>query len=240
MLCPARFVPLLVFCLPLACGTDAGLPPGGPGGAAEDGNPSQENSSDNDAEEPGVAAEAVGYVPFTYPSPPFGIRQGSVIENMEFLGWRQPELAQYDLATTEAVRLADFYDPTGDKGVELVLISAVAVWCGVCRTEYADMRDDGIYAELRPRGLEMLGILFEDNNGEPADYTDLVNWASSFAVEFPFVLDPAFKSGVFFDRSATPMNMIVDARTMEILVVMTGYNPEIYDYARAVLTERGR
>jgi hypothetical protein len=187
-----------------------------------------------------VANQAPGYVPFEYPAGPYGLTRGQRLDNLQFLGWSAPLAAGYRLESAGPVQLSDFYDPRGEKGIELLLINAVAVWCGVCRAEYQDLQSNALYAQLRPRGLEILGVLFEDNDGAPARYADLVNWASSYAVEFPMVLDPAFKTGVYFDRSATPMNMLVDARTMQILELVTGYDPALYTLADTLLTERGR
>jgi hypothetical protein len=36
------------------------------------------------------------------------------------------------------------------------------------------------------------------------------------------------------------MNMLVDARTMQILELVTGYDPALYTLADTLLTERGR
>lgn len=221
----------------LACGEEAQLG----GGSSEEA--VQAPPSDVQLPQPDrfdVANDAPGYLPFAYPEAPYGTARGSVIANLEFLGWWSPAVANYDRAAAQTVRLAEFYDPTGEQGVELVMISAVAVWCGVCRVEYAELRDRKIYEQYRPRGLEMLGILFEDNEANPASYVDLENWTRAFQVEFPFVIDSGFKSGVYFDRSATPMNMLVDAKTMRILSVVTGYNPEIYGVIDQILTQRGR
>jgi hypothetical protein len=187
-----------------------------------------------------VANAAPGYQPQAYPAGPYGLTEGSIIRNMEFLGWHQPATAQYALDATESVQLSDFYDPTGEKGTELILVNSVAVWCGVCRGEYDDLKNSDTYQSLHARGLEMLGLLFEDNNADPARYVDLINWSSAYDVSFPFALDPGFKSGVYFDRSATPMNMLIDAKTMQILVLMTGYNPQLYETASQLLTQRGR
>jgi hypothetical protein len=187
-----------------------------------------------------IANQAPGFAPFQYPAAPYGVITGSVIEDLDFLGWWAPGAAGYDIRQARTVSLADFYSPAGEDGVELLMISAVAVWCSVCKTEYQHMATEAHYAKFRPRGLEMLGILFEDAAAEPATYADLTNWGRAYSVEFPLVMDPAFKSGVFFDKSATPMNMLVDARTMTILSVVTGYNPEIYNVIDNLLAQRGR
>lgn len=219
----------------LGCAADASLQEE-PGGKQQQ----TPNKTPSELEGYAQANAAPGYVPFEYPPAPYGLTKGSVIENLTFLGWSQPAAVAYNLQSTAPLQLADFYDPRGEKGIELLLINAVAVWCGVCRNEYADLLSNDLYAQLKPRGVEMLGLLFEDNNGEPARYADLVNWGSNYSVAFPFALDPAFKTGVYFDRSATPMNMLVDARTMEVLEVITGYNPALYQQVDAILTARGR
>jgi hypothetical protein len=183
---------------------------------------------------------APGYVDASYPNGPYGFVQGSVVPNMDFLGWASPSDTGYDLERIESIHLGQFYDPDGDKGIELLMVNASAVWCTVCQAEFLDLREAGVYAELKPRGLEVLGVLFEDSDALPARYSDMQTWARVFEVAFPFVIDPGFKMGAFFDRSATPMNMVIDARTMELLISMTGYNPELYEWIERELTARGR
>jgi hypothetical protein len=232
----------------LGCGSEAPLTLGdtggeqvagekepGPKGGAKPG-----TKADDEADPFAAADVAPGYVPFDYPEGPYGIVKGATIENLRFQGWSSPSAAGYAVDAAAPLQLSDFYDPTGEKGVELLLINSSAVWCGVCRGEYDDLRSYGIYTDLSKRGLQMLGVLFEDNDGEPARYVDLVNWGTSFEVQFPLALDPGFKTGVFFNRSATPMNMLVDARTMQILELITGYDPTLYETAGQILSQRGR
>jgi hypothetical protein len=227
----------------LACGSDAPLDVGNSRSEqkpASEADPSDEAASQNAGDAFDIANQAPGYQPYAYPAGPYGITQGATIANLEFHGWSQPAVAAYNLAAAETVRLSDFYDPNGEKGVELLLINSVAVWCGVCRTEYADLQTSTLYPDLHARGLSMLGLVFEDNDGEPARYVDMVNWGTAFEVQFPFAVDPGFKTGVYFDRAATPMNMLVDARTMKILVLVTGYSTTLYETASDILTQRGR
>ena len=81
----------------------------------------------------------------------------------------------------------------------------------------------GTVATYEGKGVRFLGALFEDNSNNPAKPSDLVLWAKQFNVTFPFVLDPDLKLGSFFDVEATPMEMIVDARTMKILAITEGW-----------------
>lgn len=157
-----------------------------------------------------------------YPAPPYGTRKGAVIENFRFLGWSNPKLVDFDTAQLKTVSLADFYDPSGAKGISYLVVTSTAVWCGVCRLEYDDFRQ-GQVEKYSAQGVEFLGALFEDNDAGPARPRDLELWADLYDVAFPFVLDPGFALGAFFDRASTPVTMVLDARTMEILWLEVGW-----------------
>jgi hypothetical protein len=157
-----------------------------------------------------------------YPLPPYGTDVGAVIQNFEFLGWMRPAEAGYDPEALETVSLARFHDASGAAGVKFLVITAGAVWCSACRAEYDDLAT-GITATYEERGVAFLGTLFEDKAYGPARPSDLALWAKQYDVTFPFVLDPALKLGMFFDVEATPMSMIIDARTMQIVGVETGW-----------------
>ena len=167
-----------------------------------------------------------------YPPGPYGTKRGATIQNLSFMGWKHPDLVAYDPAKFEIIRLSDFYDPDGRTSVKLLAINASAVWCGVCRAEYQDMHANDVYESLRPLGLEILGTLFEDNNYYPAQPQDLTSWGrlSSHAVKFPMGLDPGFKLGSYFDSDATPLNMLIDVRTMTIVQITMGISnpPAMY------------
>lgn len=172
------------------------------------------------------AAPADDYALIEYPAGPYGRTVGAVIENLEFLGWRDPLGAGYDPANFEIVRLSDFYDPSGDE-LKYIVLNASAVWCTVCRAEYRHFKERDIYATYRAQGVELVGALFEDAASAPAKPEDLAEWSSlpSHAVEFPMVLDPGFKLGSYFTSDATPLNLLIDARTMRIVDATMGYDP---------------
>jgi hypothetical protein len=162
-----------------------------------------------------------------YPEGPYGRGVGATIANLSFLGWRDPGAAAYDPSRLEKVELSDFYNPGGSESdVRLLLLNASAVWCSVCRSEYRHIRTADVYSTYRPQGLEMLGVLFEDVNYNPAKPSDLVVWGGPDGYQLPFglVLDPGFKTGVYFESDATPMNMLIDTTTMQIIDVTMGYN----------------
>ncbi|MGC4089690.1 MAG: redoxin domain-containing protein [Polyangiaceae bacterium] len=169
-----------------------------------------------------------------YPSGPYGHGVGAVIPNLSFLGWRKPADSNYDVAKLEVVSLSDFYNPNGTAGAPRILaLNASAVWCTVCRAEYRQFQTSNTYDTYRPKGVEMLGLLFQDNNYGPAKPADLARWGgdTGFSVKFPLALDPSFKIGQFFASDATPLNLLIDTSDMRILKVTMGYDssdPQAY------------
>jgi hypothetical protein len=172
-----------------------------------------------------------------YPAGPYGTTRGAIIQNLEFLGWKDPVASNYDAASMEKVRLSDFYNPDGRSDVKLLAVNASAVWCSVCRSEYEDMNANGTYATYRAEGVEMLGTLFEDSSYFPAQPSDLTRWGqvSNHAVKFPLVIDPGFKMGAYFDSDATPLNMVIDVRTMTIVMVTMGYSTTYWSSVQSLL-----
>jgi hypothetical protein len=178
--------------------------------------------------DPGPFADAPFQPVSAYPPGPYGRGIGAVIENLSFLGWRDPVRSGYDPAALERVSLSAFYDPTGTR-TKLIVLNASAVWCTVCRAEMQDIRARDTYRFYKEQGVELLGTLFEDAKGGPAQPSDLQLWGSStaHAIKFPLLLDPGFKASVYFTSDATPLNMIIDATTMRIIYTMMGYDGSV-------------
>jgi hypothetical protein len=219
-----RCVAVFAVFLALACSSDPLSPapeldaPAAAAGAPS-GAPTAAPSLNPNADGAGFAAKV------SYPPGPYGRGVGAVIENTTFLGWRDPVASNYDTAALEPVSLSDFYDPTGTS-TKLLVINASAVWCTVCQAELRQMKTDKTAEKYRAQGVQLLGTLFEDATGGPARPSDLRLWGSAAvrAIEFPLVLDPGLKMGVYFTSDATPLNLIVDARNMRIVHAMMGYD----------------
>ena len=165
-----------------------------------------------------------------YPAGPYGTGVGATLQDFAFLGWHDPVAAGYDTAKLEQVRLSDYYDPDGSRGIKLLWINASAVWCSVCRSEMKDIKNNQVRARFEPKGVQLMGTLFEDNRTGPAKPLDLQNWGKlpDHAIDFPLVLDPGFKLGAFFTSDATPLNMLVDARTMTVVSLTMGYSADYW------------
>jgi len=207
--------------LTVACSSESVTAPSGP--APSD--PSDTGAPAATAASTAPAVEGDFAPAQAYPLGPYGYGLGAVIDNLEFWGWHDPVASGYDTSKLERVRLGDFYDPNGTT-TELVVLNASAVWCTVCQAEMRDMKRDGTYEAFRQRKAQVFGTLFQDGSSDPAKPSDLSLWGSSQAraIAFPLVLDPALKMGPYFSSDATPLNLVIDARTMKIINVMMGYD----------------
>jgi len=187
-----------------ACGENDPEPPTGAAG------------SDAGADSDGGTAD--------YPPGPYGVESGSVIKNLSWQGWREPVAAGFDEGSLETITLGDYYDPDGSKGYKAIVINAAARWCGICKLEQKDIREN--HEEWGPKGVVILEALFEDVSGDPAQPSDLVAWGQTYQIDWVLVLDPASHLSAYFDTSSAPMNMVVNPRTMEIRDIITGLPDE--------------
>lgn len=202
-------------------------------GAETTGGGSNEPGAGGTAAGPGTAG--VDYRREIYPAGPYGFAVGAIMENYAFLGWREPAAIGYDVTKLETVRLSEFFAPDGQ--TKLLWINSSAVWCGVCRAEMKDIKDRGINASLGAKGLVMIETLFEDNDTNPATPADLKLWGSlpDHSIDYPLLLDPGFKLGAFFSSDATPLNMLVDPKTMRVIQVTMGYSSDYWQEVEQAL-----
>ena len=167
-----------------------------------------------------------------YPAGPYGIGQGSIIANYEFMGFPNPMANNTELVR---IQLADFYNPTGTDVYpegspygagtpkpKALLIDVASVWCGPCNEEAKSVLP-GKHAELKPLGGEFLLQLADGPySGTAATEKNLTNWTSKYDSGYPSAIDPTYKLAALFDSNAFPANMIINTRTMEIETVISG------------------
>ena len=149
-----------------------------------------------------------------YPSGPFGTEEGDTLADACFQGFRNPAQVSHEESKLETIAFADYYDPTGSKGVQLILINTAAVWCSACRTEHEGLTERN--QEYSGRGLRIVSTLFQDARRNPATLRDLSNWVETFSSDYPMVLDPDYQLGGFASAETAPLNLVVDARSMKI------------------------
>ncbi len=172
--------------------------------------------------EPGTLGPGTGGT-VAYPAGPYGRSVGSVIQNFKFTGFLNPKASNYvaDENSMVTIELSNYFNPTADPGKPVaLLVNASARWCSVCKEE---ARQSMIhYPYWSERGVEFMTAIFENDDAQPAQFIDIEYWGQRFELEYPLVLDPKLTLGVFFSKSASPFNMIIDTRTMTIAFAKEG------------------
>jgi len=143
-----------------------------------------------------------------YPAGPYGTATSQIIAPLEFV---DPD--------GQAIGLADLF---ADPHNRLLIISTSAGWCSACIKEQPKLQ--ALHEEFGDRGLVVLVALFEDANFEPSTPELARRWREKYDLTLRVVADPAFKLGDYYDRTLTPMTLIVDVDDMKILRNDTGFD----------------
>jgi len=158
-----------------------------------------------------------------YPSGPYGVAVGDVLQDATFFGYKNAEASVS--GELESFSLSDFYDPDGEKGIDLIYVSISAAWCPPCQAEakalpemIESLAKDGL-------GVAFFQDLYEGGEvGAPGTQRDLDRWLKRYQLPFPVVIDPKAKMNAYFDRNSIPYSLVVDAKTMKILGTEAGFD----------------
>lgn len=166
-----------------------------------------------------------------YPEGPYGTRVGDTTRNLCFEGWRNPKADDFDPAKAVPICIDEYFDPSGARS-KLLLIESCAVWCVACRAEYGGSGNrlslaDHL-AKRESQGFRTIGTIYQDASAEPATTQVAATWARTFDLTFPFAVDQDhLQLGQFSPPDIAPFNMLIDTRTMTIVLQVPGDEPGI-------------
>ncbi len=175
-----------------------------------------------------------------YPAGPYGNRVGDIAADLCVMGWLDPSAAGYDEEQVGPICFSDFWDADASEH-QLLVVNTAAVWCTSCATEYGGATNPPFAEEIERRrgaGLRALGTIFQDIRRDPAGVDEAVLWSERFDVDFPFGYDESFAMGAYSHPQLQPFNMVLDTRTMEIVLQLEGFEPESLWPAIDALLER--
>jgi len=174
-----------------------------------------------------------------YPADHVGTAVGDRIANFRFRGFRSPGTYTVDEMTTpQELALADYYDPDGELGVKILHVMVNTRWCGPSNEE-ADFVSGANYTgqntggasfarELEPLGVRFLEVLVDGIVGQPATLDDLRAWIVDHDIDYTAAVDPHYgELGPLFTTAAIPFNMVIDARSMQILATSVGFDTQL-------------
>jgi hypothetical protein len=151
-----------------------------------------------------------------YPAGPYGITVGSTIDPS--LTW-QGYLVGATSPTT--IKITDYYDPDGSKGINALVLDTSAQWCIACQGEAAQI--PGWVSSTAPNagnwnglGVRVLTLVVQTNANEPASIQTALQWRTQYSLAS--VLDVVADPNASFTTNVFPLNLLVDPRTMKITV----------------------
>jgi thiol-disulfide isomerase/thioredoxin len=159
------------------------------------------------------ACEASATPRESYPVAGTGATEGSVLADLELV---RPD--GQPLSFSEIHR---------DGANRLILITTAAGWCTACIKEQPALQE--LHDKYSNNGLFILVSIFEDGLFQAAQAANAEQWKRQFKLSFEVVADPEFKLGAYYNRDQTPMVMLVDACSMEILSLSTGWDPDLVE-----------
>ena len=143
-----------------------------------------------------------------YPAGPYGVSEGTVLADLAF--------ARPDGST---LRISDAWRDDSHRVMVLVTASG---WCTSCIEEQPAY--EAFHRKYAARGLYMALAIFEDPQFEPATAEYSASWKTRHSLSLEVVADTPFQLQQYYNRELTPMVMIVDMDTMEILRISTGWD----------------
>jgi len=149
----------------------------------------------------------------TYPIAPYGIYESDTLENLTFKN-----------ADGTDFTLNDIY---ADENNKLLLVSTSSGWCVSCIEEQAKLQER--FDVWEEKGLFILLSTFEDAQFRAATPEYAGEWKERYNLTYKVVADPPFVFQNYYDKTATPMVMLVDVDTMSILKIMTGFDASVVD-----------
>ncbi len=109
---------------------------------------------------------------------------------------------------------------------QVVLLNFWGTWCRPCRSEIPEL--NALYAELQPRGLEILGIAV----GDERDAVE--RFVTSLDIHYPIALDDRVAD--LYDVNVYPTNVVID-QAGRLHHVEEGYDPATAEVLRRIIEE---
>jgi hypothetical protein len=151
------------------------------------------------------------------PSGTPGVHQGELVDPA--LSWQG---YVHDEPAASTIEVANYYDCNGSLGINALVITQSAMWCGPCQADAVALQEklDGEWNDL---GVRALTLMVEDGVEQPATLDTASNWKGTLALgAFDVAVDPGYTFDAFdYDKhishSGFPVHLLVDPRTMLIV-----------------------
>jgi hypothetical protein len=150
-----------------------------------------------------------------HPAGPYGSKPGEVF------GTFSPALKDCNLSPVKLREIAC--------GSDLLLVSIGAGWCQPCIEEMKTIEKQ-VHERFCGRGLGIVSVLFQDERRDIPTSAFCATWRQQFGLTFPVLIDQLQQTTGLMDyKTGTPLNLLIDPRTMKILFRWSGEVPKGLD-----------
>ncbi len=91
---------------------------------------------------------------------------------------------------------------------KVTLVSIGAGWCQPCKDETPLLQE--LKNKMGPQGVEVVQIMFEDAQGNPATTLFCETWRDTYTLTLPLYVDPAANTLAYFNSVKAPLNLLLD------------------------------
>ncbi|HEX4513978.1 MAG TPA: hypothetical protein VH054_10590 [Polyangiaceae bacterium] len=186
----------------------------------------------------GLEGPSSGTSAADYPAGDYGYDIGKVVPNVAFVGWEHTDPAT--TIDTKAdpigtVRISDFYDPSGLRGLTYLVVSVHVVWCAPSN-EQDDFTNGANWTggntgganfaeRYASKGVRFMTLLEQGPTfGTDATLDDLRGWVTHHVARTSQALVSRDEMALDVVGPAWPYNMIVDLRTMRVVDTWLGFD----------------
>jgi len=142
-----------------------------------------------------------------YPAGNYGNTQGATLDPS--FSWR---VFLEGASQTTTMTPADLLDCDGTHGTNAILLIGGITSCGVCQQEASEL--PGNMASWGAMGIRVVYLMFDESAAAWRDY---------FGLEDIVVGDDSAYSLIVGQGAGTPINVVVDPRTMQVVLRQEGY-----------------
>jgi hypothetical protein len=145
--------------------------------------------------------------------------EGDTLPEFEFLGYRD------GTGSWGTIRMSDYQDPDGSRGINALYISLGKVLCGACEQEAQHI--PGWQMMYQSKGVKFASAFYSGaspgpNNDFPITQADIDQWITEFQVTYDIMADPSFQLSNDKEPSVAPIGYLVDPRTMKVVKYYNG------------------
>lgn len=152
----------------------------------------------------------------TLPAGPYGTSVGDVVDpSLTWTGYVG------DSGQTTTVRLADYFDCNGARGVRALVVDESALWCADCQSQ-AQKLETLAPGKWKSEGAVLLVLMAQDAQENPATTDTALTWRNEYALTTGAVVaDPAWTTKLWGGATGAgngfPTDVVIDPRTLRIV-----------------------